>query len=95
MEGRLLRFKPLTRNPRTEHHLQRDILGIADNINYAIFSGFTLESSGLPQPEKDGFNFGVADIDITGESCVSIALEILETLMRGDLSTSEMKVDYF
>jgi hypothetical protein len=94
-ENSLFRFKPSSGTPRTESQLQRDILDIADNIYYSIFSGFTKEDSGLPHARKSKFNYGVADIDITGKSRISLAFESLESLIHGNLSASEIKLEYF
>lgn len=92
--GKLLRFQPSYGPLRDEQQLQRDILDISDKIGLSLHSGLTYEGSGCPL-EAGEFTFGVTVRDRAGEIRIYIALEILECLMRDELTPAERKLEIF
>lgn len=82
--------------PRSsEQQLQEQLIDIADKVIFGLTSGSTIEYTGLPIRSEESFNCGVTTRDTAGNVYVALAFEMLEPLMRGHLTSAEIKMEYF
>ena len=94
--GQLLGFKPSSSLRPDAARLQHDIMKVSGKINFELYSGWTKPNTGLATKLPDGeCGYGRTSLDMTGGTNVFIGFELLEALMRDDLTSAERKLDVY